>query len=1783
VHFRLLFIYILVLFHRVSNNTKEGLIMKRARNAKNLLRRGLLLGLALLLAVPSIPGLSLTAKAAAYNSVTTNTTLSNGDTISGTISGCTVTIPAGATVTVTGQITISGTVNFVGGGKLVRGSSFTSASMIKVSSGAVLNIGTSEKTGVTADGNGTTVAVNGGGIYVDGGTLNLYGGATVSNHYISKSDGMGGGIYVNSGILNMYDGALVKYNKSTVTSTNGGGGIAIYHGATFNMYGGTISGNDAPCTASGTGGGGVYNGGTFNMSGGTISGNTAGRNGGAVHIDGGSNSTGTPVMNMTGGLITGNYSKYWAGGIEILGNGGLKISGGKINSNTCESGGGGIEFDGITISGYSNGYLEVSGSAQITGNMRSSLQDNVYIDKNIIVTGNLTGSIGISNSSSSVGGVFGTASGSYTGMENFFCDGNKLVGTLSGTNVIWKAGTTALTGVTLSTNSPVTGTAITSTLSPSGASATYQWYRNATSSNSGGTIIVGATESSYTPTSADVGKYLYVIANGTGGCTGIVTSAATTSAVQWSTTVATPSFSAAAGTYASAQSVLISCATDDATIYYTTNGSTPTSGSTKYNGAITVSSTTTIKAIAVKAECGDSAVASAAYTILNVAATPYTGAYNGTAHNAVTVTGTLAGDTITYSTDGTIFSPACPQCTDAGSYSIYVKVTSTSYADWESGLKTAVISRAAGSVTITGDPSKTYNGSVAEDPAVTKNGTGVVTYSYYTDNSGVIGILLSGAPTAAGTYWVKAEMAQDTNYTSAEDTKKFTISRAAGSITITGDLSKAYDGSAVADPAVNKNGTGAVTYTYYSDNAGTIGTALSGAPSNVGIYWVKAVMAEDANHTGAEATKQFSITAVNISGITTTPYTGTYDGAAHEAATVSGTLAGDTIKYSADGTTFLSTCPKYTDAGSYPVYIKITRTGCVDWESGLITAVISRAAGSITITGDPSKTYDGSAVADPAVNKNGTGAVTYTYYTDNAGTMGTALSGAPSAAGTYWVRAAMAEDTNYTCAEATKQFSIQNQNVSGITVTPYAGTYDGKAHDAVAVAGLQAGDTVTYSTDGAAFTEACPQYTNAGSYPVYVKVARTGCACWESGLITAVISRAAGTIAITGDPSKACDGKAVTDPAVSKNGTGVVTYTYYSNNEGAIGAALSGAPSAAGTYWVRAVMAQDTNYTQAEATRQFSITSVIWYKVVYKSNTAAGGSVPADSRLYAKDSTVTILGNTGALSKKGYTFTGWNTNENGKGVFYKAGDTFSIYCDTTLYAVWKINSYKVRFEDWDGSLIKEETVHYGSAASAPADPRRTGYTFSGWNQEYGFISGDTAVTAQYKINTYTVRFSTDGGSHVPDQTVAYLGSAKQPEEPSKSGYTFAGWFLDSELSTPYNFNVQVDSDIALFAKWTENAEVVQKIAQGLTIESAFKFADGDIWECVTSGFMILNSKTPGVQIVWSSSDESAVRIENGGEKAKGIVNRPKDRDVSVVITAAISKDGAIAKKTFLLVIKRENASKNETRIPTERTASIQAGQNTEGEAVYRTVLSDGTNIDTVILTAEKIKKLIEKSDESGIVSVSIGKYDADPADEFAFEVSTGAVAALAQNNLDLTLKSQEGSVTLSADTLKQATKYGMDLYFRIVPAADEQDEVQNALSHDGTILSLLGAGTKEVLGVPRIIETNMEGYLTTVQLPLRDIDQSKLADPKFLSSLCVYVEHGDGTTELITGKILYDGTVPCAIEFNISNYSRFQIVSVKPAGPWDTTVFCIGGVVILLILLIIMIYFIWKSKSKQKQ
>ncbi len=130
--------------------------------------------------------------------------------------------------------------------------------------------------------------------------------------------------------------------------------------------------------------------------------------------------------------------------------------------------------------------------------------------------------------------------------------------------------------------------------------------------------------------------------------------ASTITTASYIISVPAPAFAPAPGTYQNAQTVTLTCAMNGASIHYTTDASTPTAASAQYSSAITVSTTTTIKAIAVKSGAQNSSVATGLYTIGIPAAapvfTPPAGAYTGA--QSVAITSATGGASIYYTTNG---------------------------------------------------------------------------------------------------------------------------------------------------------------------------------------------------------------------------------------------------------------------------------------------------------------------------------------------------------------------------------------------------------------------------------------------------------------------------------------------------------------------------------------------------------------------------------------------------------------------------------------------------------------------------------------------------------------------------------------------------------------------------------------------------------------------------------------------------------------------------------------------------------------------------------------------------------------------------------------------------------------------------------------------------------------------------------------------------------------------------------------------------------------------------
>ena len=102
-------------------------------------------------------------------------------------------------------------------------------------------------------------------------------------------------------------------------------------------------------------------------------------------------------------------------------------------------------------------------------------------------------------------------------------------------------------------------------------------------------------------------------------------------------------------------------------------------------------------------------------------------------------------------------------------------------------------------------------------------------------------------------------------------------------------------------------------------------------------------------------------------------------------------------------------------------------------------------------------------------------------------------------------------------------------------------------------------------------------------------------------------------------------------------------------------------------------------------------------------------------------------------------------------------------------------TYTVTFKDWDGTVLNTQTVKEGSGATAPNNPTRDGYDFTGWDVSFSNITSNLTVTAQYSIKTYIVTFKDHDGTTLKTQTVTHGNAAIAPSDPTRDGYDFTGW------------------------------------------------------------------------------------------------------------------------------------------------------------------------------------------------------------------------------------------------------------------------------------------------------------------------------------------------------------------------------------------------------------------------
>ena len=238
-----------------------------------------------------------------------------------------------------------------------------------------------------------------------------------------------------------------------------------------------------------------------------------------------------------------------------------------------------------------------------------------------------------------------------------------------------------------------------------------------------------------------------------------------------------------------------------------------------------------------------------------------------------------------------------------------------------------------------------------------------------------------------------------------------------------------------------------------------------------------------------------------------------------------------------------------------------------------------------------------------------------------------------------------------------------------------------------------------------------------------------------------------------------------------------------------------------------------TNTSDLELTAKWNI---VTYNISYILNSGINAS--SNPSTYTVDDEVTLA----QPSREGYIFEGWTFSGQTTPVLNVTISAGTIG-NKEYSANWQADTYTLTF-DTDGGNVSSESknVTYDSSFTLPT-PSKSGYTFVGWyNGTKQYTAGtwktasDVTLKAKWNANKYTVKYDDTtekraninvtfnynySGSTPTTVTLSNTQKLNAPNNPTRTGYIFTGWYTTSACTTKYNFTGSITSDMTLYAGW----------------------------------------------------------------------------------------------------------------------------------------------------------------------------------------------------------------------------------------------------------------------------------------------------------------------------------------------------------------------------------------------
>ena len=728
------------------------------------------------------------------------------------------------------------------------------------------------------------------------------------------------------------------------------------------------------------------------------------------------------------------------------------------------------------------------------------------------------------------------------------------------------------------------------------------------------------------------------------------------------------------------------------------------------------------------------------------------------------------------------------------------------------------------------------------------SGTGAVTYAIVTGGTAQGCALSSSAAnatltaTSVGTCLIAATKATSTNYLSATSANlTFTFTATSQTITFTQPVNAVYG---VTPAALSATSTSSLTVTFTSATlsictvSGTTVTLLTS-----GTCTINADQAGDSNFASAtQVARSFTVAKADPVLSALSNVSKTYGDSAFNITdpTVTGSLAG-TFTYSSGSTsvaTISGSSVTPVAFGSSVITALFTPTDSDKYNTATTTFALSVAARTLAQPNAPDATATAGSLKSIAVTWTAvTYAVAYTLkiYAANGTTLLQTVAGLSGTSKTITATefSAISDNVGYKigliATGDTNNADSLISNLSSLVTTNKTYVISYNANSSTSGTTPTSGSWITGAT-------ASNISSNSGT------LIRTGYtfAGWNSlanGSGTDYAATGSATYSTTADLTLyakwTANGLTITYKSdylsgpvdITETKTADTTFTLRGNTFTRPGYNFSGWALSSGGLIAKSDSATSSVLVD---TSYYAGWTAIDYTVTYDGNGNTGGVVPTDSAKYNIGGSVTVKGNTGILTRTGYSFAGWTDNSGNTGTVYStsgANTTYSVSTSSiTLYAKWSKNTYFISYDVQGGSSAVSSTYQIGDTVTLPSGPTKTGYTFAGWfaaatggttlGSTYAPSGvGNITIFAQWTPIAYRVYYSSNNGNSgtVPSDstnynityTVTVVGNTANA---GRTGYTWAGWNTSADGSgTTYQATATFtmgSADVTLYAKWT---------------------------------------------------------------------------------------------------------------------------------------------------------------------------------------------------------------------------------------------------------------------------------------------------------------------------------------------------------------------------------------------